>query len=284
MESLIKVQCIKHIYPDKTEVNLCGLDFIVNEGERIVILGSNGSGKTTLLAHILGLLSPVHGTVEVMGLRPDKNFNSIRKSIGVVFQNIDEQIIGPTVFDDIAFTPRNEGLGKKEVQEKVMNIAKMLEIEDILDKIPHYLSGGQRKKVALAGALVMMPRILILDEPFDSLDPKSKTSIIKVINELNKKHGITVITTTHDINIVSDIADRIYVINKSEIVTNGTFEEVITQVQTLEKANLEPPILTDLFLRLRSRGYDIHMPRNTDDAEEQLIKLLEKIAVHRKMA
>ncbi|SDJ99139.1 energy-coupling factor ABC transporter ATP-binding protein [Natronincola ferrireducens] len=274
MEPLIKVQCLKHIYPDKTEVKLCGLDFVVKPGERVVVLGPNGAGKTTLLSHILGLLSAVEGTVEVMGFRPDKHFNRIRKNIGVVFQNVDEQIIGPRVYDDIAFTPRNEGLSKDEVHKKVMLVARTLKIEHLLDKIPHYLSGGQKKKVALAGAMVMMPKILIMDEPFDSLDPKAKGEMVAIINDLNKAHGVTLIITTHDINIVPSLADTIYIFNEGSIVTKGTPSEVFQQTEILKKANLEPPILSELFDRLRKRGYDIEIPNSLEDAEEQLLTIL----------
>ena len=119
MEHLIKVHCLRHIYPDKTEVNICGLDFVVKPGERVVVLGPNGAGKTTLLSHILGLLKPVEGQVEVLGMQPHKHFNQVRKHIGVVFQNVDEQIIGPRVLDDIAFSLRNEGFSRQQVEEKV---------------------------------------------------------------------------------------------------------------------------------------------------------------------
>jgi cobalt/nickel transport system ATP-binding protein len=274
MEHLIKVQCIRHVYPDKTEVSLCGLDFVVDPGERVVILGPNGSGKTTLLSHILGLLSPVEGQVEVMGLHPDKNFSTIRKNIGVVFQNVEEQIIGPRVYDDIAFTLRNERIPKKEADERVKKIAAMLGLEDILEKIPHYLSGGQKKRVALAGAISMMPKILILDEPFDGLDPKSKTEMIGLLNRLNAEHGITLIITTHDINIVPEIADLIYVINDGQIVTKGCPEDVFSQVGLLREANLEPPILMELFDRLMKKGYPLEMPKNVDEAAMQLEKIM----------
>ncbi|WP_026477873.1 energy-coupling factor ABC transporter ATP-binding protein [Alkaliphilus transvaalensis] len=275
MEPIIKVQCLKHIYPDKTEVSICGLDFIVNPGEKIVILGPNGAGKTTLLSHILGLLSPVEGTVEVMGLKPYKNFNTIRKNIGVVFQNVDEQIIGPRVYDDIAFTPRNERMNKNEIDEKVKSVARCLGIEGLLDKIPHYLSGGQKKKVALAGSMVMLPKILILDEPFDALDPKSKAEMVALLKELNEIHGITLIITTHDINVVPEIADRVYVLNDGKIVTCGNPQEVFNQVEVMKAANLEPPLLTELFSRLKNKGYNIKIPKNLKEAEEELIKLLE---------
>ncbi|HHY82689.1 MAG TPA: ATP-binding cassette domain-containing protein [Clostridiales bacterium] len=274
MDHLIKVQCIRHVYPDKTEVSLCGLDFVVNPGDRVVILGPNGAGKTTLLSHILGLLSPVEGHVEVMGMRPDKYFHIIRKHIGIVFQNVDEQIIGPRVYDDIAFSLRNERKTRQEVDERVHEVAELLELNDILDKIPHYLSGGQKKKVALAGAISMMPDILILDEPFDGLDPKSKAEMIALLNRLNKENGITLVITTHDINIVPQIADLIYVINNGQIVTKGSPREVFGQVDLLREANLEPPILMDLFDRLHKKGFQLEMPNNMEDAVEQLEKLM----------
>ncbi|KAB3534028.1 ATP-binding cassette domain-containing protein [Alkaliphilus pronyensis] len=272
MEALIKVHCLKHIYPDKTEVSICGLNFEVFRGERVVILGPNGAGKTTLISHILGLLTPVNGTVEVLGMQPSKSFNTIRKKIGVLFQNVDEQIIGPRVYDDIAFTPRNEKYNKEEIDEMVINVAKSLGISEILQKIPHYLSGGQKKKVALAGAIVMMPEILIMDEPFDSLDPKSKVEMVSLLNHLNKVHGITIITTTHDINVVPEIADKIYVINDGNIVVAGTPKEVFSDMELLYKASLEPPILTQLFTRLSKKGINVEIPINMEEAEEYLLK------------
>ncbi len=274
MESIIKVKCLKHIYPDKTEVKICGLDFDVLKGERIVILGPNGAGKTTLLAHILGLLAPIEGSVEVMGLNPVKEFKNIRKKIGVVFQNVDEQIIGPRVYDDIAFVPRNAKLSEKEVGEKVLKISRILKIEHLLEKIPHYLSGGQKKKVALAGAIVMFPELLILDEPFESLDPESKKEMLGIINFLNKDFGITIVMTTHDINLVPEVADKIYILNNGQIVKKGKPREVFAETQILKEANLEPPILSELFQRLKSRGHNLEIPDNIEEAENILDKKL----------
>jgi len=276
MEPLIRVKCIRHIYPDKTEVSLCGLDFVVNRGDRVAILGPNGAGKTTLLSHILGLLKPVEGIVEVMGMQPAANFDTIRRHIGVVFQNVDEQIIGPRVYDDIAFTPRNNGCSKAEADRLVREIASDLEIEDILMKIPHYLSGGQRKKVALAGAVVAAPDILILDEPFDGLDPKAKQEMIQLLNRLNREKGITLVVTTHDINVVPQIADVIYVLCGGHIITRGTPADVFVQADLLRQANLEPPILTELFSRLKMRGFPIEMPDDIKQAEAQLTDLLSR--------
>lgn len=277
MEPIITVSNLRHIYPDKTEVKVRGLDFIVHQGERVVILGPNGAGKTTLISHILGLLAPVEGTVSVLGMEPSKHFNEIRKGIGVVFQNVDEQIIGPRVYDDIAFSLVNEGYSKENIKERVENVAKSLGIESLLNKIPHYLSGGQRKKVALAGAMVMMPKILILDEPFDALDPLSKAEMIHLLNHLNHAHQITLIITTHDINVVPDIADKIYVINQGEIITCGSPQEVFLQGETLQAAQLEPPILTKLFSRLQQRGLPVAIPQDVKEAETMLMDLYQEL-------
>lgn len=275
-QPLIKVNCLKHIYPDKTEVSLCGLEFLVNKGERITLLGPNGSGKTTLLSHILGLLEPVDGTVEVMGVEPYKHFNKIRKHIGVVFQNVDEQIIGPRVYDDIAFTLRSDGHPQAEIDHKVMTAAQTLRIEPLLEKIPHYLSGGQKKKVALAGALAVMPEIIILDEPFDALDPKSKKEMIDIINHLNRTHGVTIITTTHDIDIVPQIADTIYVLSEGMIAAKGTPKKVFSDLELLEKAHLEPPTLTRLFTNLNKKGLSLQIPTTVEEAEALLLSLIEE--------
>lgn len=274
MSEVVKVSCVKHIYPDKTEVNICGLDFVVNKGERIVILGPNGSGKTTLLSHILGLLKPVEGKVLVFGSDPVKEFKKLREKIGVIFQNVDEQIIGPTVYDDIAFPLRNAGQDKETVKRKVEEIGDIFGINHLMQKIPHYLSGGQKKKVAMAGALALSPELLIMDEPFDGLDPKSKNEIIDLINNLSQRKGLTTIITTHDINIVPDIADVIYILDKGNIITSGRPEEIFQQLDVLKEANLEPPILVQLFSRLRKKGLDVSIPVNIEQAERELELLL----------
>ena len=276
MESIIKVACIKHIYPDKTEVRVCGLEFVVKKSERVVVLGPNGAGKTTLLSHILGLLSPVDGTVEVLGKDPSKYFKEIRKKIGVVFQNVDEQIIGPRVFDDIAFTPRNDGWTEEEVIVRVEAVAKKLKIEGLMEKIPHYLSGGQRKKVALAGALVMNPEILVLDEPFNGLDPESKKEMIAIFNHLQKESGTTIIMTTHDINLVPAVADTVYILNQGQIIGAGRPEEIFCRTDLLKEASLEPPILHDLFYRFRQKGYDTGHPMTVTEAETEIMRMFEQ--------
>src|SRR5512139_132435 len=163
-ERIVEVDCITHVYPDMTQVQICGLDFIVNRGERVSILGSNGCGKTTLLKHLLGVLVPKNGSVKVFGVDPGKEFSKIREKVGVVMQDVDEQILGPTVYDDILFAPLNYGIDRKKAETMAKAVIGILNLEPIQKKIVHYLSGGEKKKVALAGALVMAPDLLILDE------------------------------------------------------------------------------------------------------------------------
>ena len=273
MKPMVRVQCIKHIYPDQTQVDLCGLDFVVPEGKRVAVLGGNGTGKTTLLFHVLGFLSPLEGRVEVMGLKPDQYFHRIRKKIGAIFQNVDEQIIGPRVFDDIAFSLRSEGWPEKEIEARVLCVARSIGIESILNKMPHYLSGGQKKKVALAGAVVLNPQLLILDEPFESLDPEAKKEIILFLNKLNEKNKLTIITATHDIDVVPQIADLVYVINHGRILTTGSPAEVFAQVEELRLAGLKTPVLSELFKRLQDRGFRVKIPENLDEAERQILRL-----------
>ncbi len=276
MDNLIRVSSLKHIYPDKTEVDIGGLDFTLKKAEKLILLGPNGAGKTTLLSHILGLLEPKEGRVEVMGLNPCKDFKILREKFGVLFQNVDEQIIGPRVFDDIAFTGRNRGLTEEEIEKKVHYWAGLLKIDDLLEKIPHYLSGGQKKKVALAGALLMLPEILVLDEPFDSLDPESKKEMIRIINMLNEDYGMAVIISTHDMNLVPLLADRLVILNEGKIILEGSPQEVFKEIQILKEASLEPPILIDLFQRLKKRGHYIEIPSSLEEAEEILDKELKR--------
>ena len=168
-DSIVTVSCLKHIYPDTTEIHMCGLDFVVERGERVVVLGGNGSGKTTLLYHLLGLLKPDEGKVTVFGKDPSTEYSAIRERIGVQLQNVEEQILSPTVREDVSFSPRNYGIGREETARMVDAVMAELGIVHLQDKICHYLSGGEKRKVALAGALVMRPELLILDEPFEGL-------------------------------------------------------------------------------------------------------------------
>jgi cobalt/nickel transport system ATP-binding protein len=274
METLVKVSCLKHIYPDTTEIHICGLDFVVNRGERVVILGGNGSGKTTLLFHILGLLAPNEGSVSVFNINPALKYNMVRERIGVLLQNVDDQILSPTVWDDIAFTPRNYGYAKERTAQMVERVMAELGISRLGDKICHYLSGGEKRKVALAGALVMQPELLILDEPFEGLDSRSRGELVTLLNERHRE-GMTIIMSTHDLNLVAAFADRVYVLARGKgVLTAGTPAEIFSQAEALKVSNIDPPLLTELFLRLREQGLDVAIPGSMDHAVHDLVRLI----------
>ncbi|OWZ84156.1 energy-coupling factor ABC transporter ATP-binding protein [Natranaerobius trueperi] len=271
---VVHVSCIKHKYLDKTEVDLCGLDFIVNQGERIVILGSNGSGKTTLLSHITGLLEPTSGSIEVLNRNPAKNPDLVSQKLGVLFQHVEEQLLGPTVYDDIAFGPRNHGWSKQVIKNKVYEIADVLGIRHLLNKLCHYLSGGEKRKVALAGALVMEPEILVLDEPFVELDPISKKEILQTLNKYNQDKKTAIIVATHQVELVYKLADYVYILNQGEVIDKKTPKEILTNKAIFEKNNLELPHMVQLLYNLKQAGLDIPITFDVDYLSKEIIDQL----------
>ena len=272
-ERIVEVDCITHVYPDMTKVQICGLDFIVNQGERVSILGSNGCGKTTLLKHLLGVLVPKDGSVKVFGVDPGKEYKKIRERIGVVMQDVDEQILGPTVHDDILFAPLNYGMERARAESLVKKVIERLNIESIQGKIVHYLSGGEKKKVALAGALVMEPDLLILDEPFTGLDPASRRDLIKTLNELNREKGISFIMTLHEVDLVAEVTDILYLMHgHGDLSERGKPEEIFGRFRDIEGFNLEEPTLTKLFKGLKKEGLDFGFPLRIDEAIQSIKK------------
>jgi cobalt/nickel transport system ATP-binding protein len=266
-ETIVTVECITHIYPDMTKVQICGLDFVVNRGERVSILGSNGSGKTTLIKHLLGILVPKDGTVTVFGVNPGKEYSTIRQKIGVVLQDVDEQILGPTVYDDILFAPLNYGVPLKEAKALAEEVIERLNIRPLQGKIVHYLSGGEKKKVALAGALVLKPDLLILDEPFTGLDPISRRELVQILNDLNRERGVTLIMTLHEVDLAPEVSDILYLMHgHGNLSERGTPEEIFGRFDDLESFNLEEPMLTKLFKGLRREGLDFGSPFRVDEA------------------
>jgi len=272
-ERIVEVDCITHVYPDMTKVQICGLNFIVNRGERVSILGSNGCGKTTLLKHLLGVLVPRDGSVRVFGVDPGKEFSKIREKIGVVMQDVDEQILGPTVYDDILFAPLNYGIEKKKAEAMAKVVIERLNLESIQKKIVNYLSGGEKKKVALAGALIMEPDLLILDEPFTGLDPVSRRDLVKILNELNKEKGITFIVTLHEVDLVPEMTDILYLMHgHGDLTERGRPDEIFGRFKDLESFNLEEPTLTKLFKGLKKEGLDFGDPLHIDEAIQSIKK------------
>jgi len=272
-ERIVEVDCITHVYPDMTKVQICGLDFIVNRGERVSILGSNGCGKTTLLKHLLGVLIPKDGSVKVFGVDPGKEYSKIREKVGVVMQDVDEQILGPTVYDDILFAPLNYGIERKKAEAMAKAVIEKLNLVSIQNKIVNYLSGGEKKKVALAGALVMEPELLILDEPFTGLDPVSRRDFIQILNELNKEKGITFIITLHEVDLVPEMTDILYLMHgHGDLSERGRPDEIFGKFKDLESFNLEEPTLTKLFKGLKKEGLDFGDPLFIDEAIQSIKK------------
>jgi cobalt/nickel transport system ATP-binding protein len=272
-EKIVEVDCITHIYPDMTKVQICGLDFIVNRGEKVAILGSNGCGKTTLLKHLLGILVPKDGSVKVFGLDPGKDYSRIRERIGVVMQDVDEQILGPTVYDDILFAPLNYGLPRVKAEALAQTVIERLNIESLKGRIVHYLSGGEKKKVALAGALVMEPDLLILDEPFAGLDPRSRRELIQILNELNREKRIALIITLHEVDLVPEVCDILYLMHgHGDLGERGKPEEIFGRIGDLKEFNLEEPTLTRLFKGLKREGLDFGEPLQIDEAIRMIKK------------
>ncbi len=267
MEEIVKIKDLGFKYPDGTTLKFDGRDFTVGRGERVVMLGPNGSGKSTLLSLLLGLLKPTEGEIEVLGADPSKDYEKIREKIGALLQNVDLQIIAPRVWDDVSFSPRNYGYKEEETARLVEDILKKLEIEHLKDKVPHYLSGGEKTKVGLAGALVIKPELLILDEPFEHIDPACRTELIKLLNRVNKENGTAIILSTHNMNTVPLIADTVYLIAEGgNIAGKGTPKEIFSQVETLSKCHIEPPILGELFSALRKQGVEMDISLTVDEA------------------
>lgn len=253
-DEVVRISCVRHTYEDGTSVHLCGLDFLAHTGARVAVLGPNGSGKTTMLFHILGLLRAEEGEVRVFGVAPADEWPAIRRRIGVVLQNVDEQLLAPTVFDDVAFSPRQYGLPEPEVRERTMGALELLDIAALAERVPHNLSGGEKRKVALAGALVMDPELLVLDEPFEGLDPGSRTALLKLMTRLAEERDMTIVLSTHDIDTVPEFADYVYVLAPGgKIALSGTPEDLFSSADVLAEGNIQPPILAELFARLRER-------------------------------
>jgi cobalt/nickel transport system ATP-binding protein len=267
LEEIVKIRNLGFKYPDGTTLKFDGQDFTVGRGERVVMLGPNGSGKSTLLSLLLGLLKPSEGEIEVLGVDPSKEYEKIRERIGALLQNVDLQIIAPRVWDDVSFSPRNYGYKEEETARLVEDILKKLEIEHLKDKVPHYLSGGEKTKVGLAGALVIKPELLILDEPFEHIDPACRTELIKLLNRVNKENGTAIILSTHNMNTVPLIADTVYLIAEGgNIAGKGTPKEIFSQVETLSKCHIEPPILGELFSALKKQGVEMDISLTVDEA------------------
>jgi cobalt/nickel transport system ATP-binding protein len=269
---LIETRELTHTY-NKTIDALNSVNFIAGRKQRIAIIGANGAGKSTLFKHFNGILKPTSGEILIRGEPITKsNIKEVRKFVGIVFQNSDDQVFSPTVEQDVAFGPTNLGLDEQTIAHRVSEALKLLDIEDLRDRPPHHLSGGEKKRVAIAGVLAMEPQVLVLDEPTAGLDPRGVTDLTAFVNRLPEEYGMTVIFSTHHVDLVSEIADYIYVMDRGQIVAKGTVEEIFMQQDLLSGLRLDVPLLPKLIKTLRERGIDIDMAYNYDDSEKAFLK------------
>ena len=229
--ALIEIKNLIHHFPGGLP-GLNGIDLAIDAGEFVVIAGENGSGKTTLLRHLNGLLMPTEGEVSVAGFSVVKNPAQARQTVGMVFQDPDSQIVGETVADDVAFGPENLGLTRGEIDSRVIEALAAVGLTDLADRRPHTLSGGEKRRVAIAGVLAMKPSVMVFDEPFDSLDYPGVRQILGQIVDLHND-GRTVIVTTHDVEKVIAHAGRLVILKDGKVARNGQPSEVLSGIETL---------------------------------------------------
>jgi cobalt/nickel transport system ATP-binding protein len=269
---------LSYTYPDGTK-GIENINFNVEQGENIALLGPNGAGKSTLLHHFNGLHMPTSGKVLVLGKEvTKKNLDEIRQKVGLVFQDPDDQLFARTVSQDIAFGPTNLGLPKSEVEERVKWAIEVTELQGLENKAPQNLSTGQKKRASIAGVLAMKPEIMVLDEPMANLDPRTATKILRLLLQLNKELGITLIIATHDVDMVPLFATKISILNKGKIILEGTPEEVFSQAETIRSLDLRLPRITHLFEILRKKNRvnaSDHIPLTIGEARKEIMELLE---------
>lgn len=243
---MIKTSDLSFSYNQDDEA-LKKVNLTIEKGTWVSILGHNGSGKSTLSKCLVGLLAPTSGDIHIDGLLLDeKNLPQIRKKIGIVFQNPDNQFVGVTVKHDIAFGLENQCLPHDQMMTKIMHYAKLVNMEDYLSKEPHHLSGGQKQRVAIAGALAMEQDILILDEATSMLDPEGTREIVELIKYLNKSLQKTIITITHDLSFAG-LSDRLIVLKDGEVILEGTPKEVFKEEDLLKSSHLDLPFGLALY-------------------------------------
>lgn len=254
MESQIMVRDVVFHYPGQSEPALNGLSLDVYKGEWLAIVGHNGSGKSTLTKLWNGLLIPEQGEVRVETLDPSNAADvwDVRTRIGVVFQNPDNQFVGATVRDDVAFSLENMGLPRQEMVRRIDDSLARVGLSELADREPHQLSGGQKQRVAIAAALAMRPRVLVLDEATSMLDPIGRQKVLQTVRQLVSE-GMTVVAITHELDEVL-FADRIIALSKGKIAMTGTPEDVFQHPDTLRDIQLDVPFIVRMQLELKARG------------------------------
>ncbi len=251
----IKTIDINFTYPDGTTA-LTDIDLSVSPGERVAVLGANGSGKSTLFNLFNGLLQPTAGEVFINDLRVEKqNYKAIRRMVGMVFQDPDDQLFSNMVKQEIAYGLLNLGTPKKDIQEAIRWALSVVGLDGYEERSPYNLSGGEKKRVALASVLAMKPEVLVLDEPTAALDPRGVAQLVKLLNGINRSLNITLVFATHDVDVVPLLADRIYVLNKGQIKISGQTAEVFSRKDVIRDNNLRLPRVAHLVELLQRDGF-----------------------------
>ena len=270
---LIETRDLCYSYSTSTTSVLRNINFLAGRKQRIAVLGPNGAGKSTLFRHFNGILQPKSGEILVRGEPITKqNLHEVRKFVGLVFQNPDDQVFSTTVEQDIAFGPYNLGLDEETVAHRVDSVISMLGLEDLRDRAPHHLSGGEKKRVAIAGVLAMEPQVIVLDEPTAGLDPQGVHELFGFLDTMPEKYGFTIIYSTHQVELVPELADLVYVMENGQITGAGTPAEIFVQEDLLKRAHLELPALPRLITSLRSQGVDIDLAYTYQDAEDAFLR------------
>lgn len=281
----IKIENLTHIYMPKTPFEKKALDeinLVIEDGEFLALIGHTGSGKSTLIQHLNGLLEPSSGRILVDDIditNKETKLTDIRKKIGLVFQYPEYQLFEETIEKDIAFGPNNLGLSEEEVSERVKKSMEMvgLDYETYKDVSPFDLSGGQKRRVAIAGVIAMEPKVLILDEPTAGLDPKGRDDILEQIKILHEKYKMTIVLVSHSMEDVGKLAERIVVMNKGKIALVGRPSEVFKEVETLENIGLAVPQVTYLMRALREKGFNVSDEVFTvEQGSKELLRVLLK--------
>jgi len=256
MKKVIEVNNLEYNYPDGTRA-LRGVNLEVFEGESVALIGPNGAGKSTLLLHLNGILNG-NGSIKILGRNLiDKNITEIRNKVGMVFQDPENQLFSPTVFDDVAFGPINMAYPKELVKEKVKDALRQIGMEEYKNRCPHHLSFGEKKRITLATVLSMNPEILVLGEPTSNLDPMARKDLIRLFKSLN----LTKIIATHDLEMVIEVCKKTILLFQGRIVAYGDTKRLLTDEKLLRNHGLEPPLIVKIFKRM---GYK-KIPLNLDE-------------------
>ena len=280
-QSIIKTQQLRFSYAadegSVPPVLLDGVDLEIAEGSFVAVLGHNGSGKSTLAKHMNAILLPTGGKVYVSGIdtADEDALLDIRSTVGMVFQNPDNQIVANVVEEDVAFAPENLGVPSEEIRRRVDEALRQVGMYEYREHAPHLLSGGQKQRVAIAGVIAMRPRCIVLDEPTAMLDPIGRSEVMKTIRALNRTSGVTVVLITHHMDEAA-MADRLVVVAKGKIVSDGPPRQVFRQVEALKSVGLTVPETTELLWQLRQAGVDVPLDALSDEeCAQALYRLLQ---------